>query len=180
MTRDWKKLYSANNDDQPHADFGYSATAMEHFINPRNSGHVNNYHGIGFFGDAACGDALEFTIRLNEDDIITDAGYLVYGCAGAIATTSMVSVLAKGRDISTALKISPQDVIDALGGFPEDKVHCSLLGLETLRLAIADALFGRQLINQGKVEDYDQYRQFRIEGKIRIDLRPKNNGDNTK
>lgn len=172
MSQDWKKIYAPKQSVPSLDDLGYSSIAMDHFINPRNVGRLKDYHGLGKFGDPSCGDSLEITIKINNKDLITDIGYLVYGCAGAIATTSMVSVLAKGCDISSALKILKQDVIDALGGFPKEKIHCSLMGLEGLRIALADALFGRELIEKGKVKDFDQYRALRQEGKIRFEFRP--------
>jgi nitrogen fixation NifU-like protein len=133
---------------------------------------VEGYHGIGSFGDPSCGDSLEMTVRISDDDFVTDVGYLVYGCAGAIATSSMVSELIKGKDIRSALKVTAQDVVTALNGIPEQKIHCSLIGLEAFKLALSDALFGRKLIQEGKISGYDEYRSLRQSGKIRFELRP--------
>lgn len=168
MTRDWKSLYKTKESQEFKE---YSAIAIDHFSNPRNVGRIKDYHGLGSFGDPKCGDYMELTLQL-EDDRIKNIGFLVYGCAGAIATSSMATEMVKGKSISEALQLTGSEVIRALEGLPEGKEHCSLLGLEALRLAIADALFGRQLIETGKVADFDEYRQKRKVGKIRFEYRP--------
>ena len=165
MTRDWKSLYKPCGENEVE---GYSKTAIDHFTNPRNVGRIDEYHGQGSFGDPQCGDYMELTIRLDKDNIC-DIGFLVYGCAGAIATSSMVTEHVKGKSIGEALRLTDADVIRALGGIPQGKEHCSMLGLEALRLAIADALFGRRLIETGKITGYDEYREKRKAGEIRFE-----------
>ncbi|HHX77375.1 MAG TPA: iron-sulfur cluster assembly scaffold protein [Firmicutes bacterium] len=115
----------------------YSASVIDHFINPRNVGKLENPDGEGTCGDPACGDYLSIYIKV-KDEIIEDISFLVYGCAGAIATSSVTTVLAKGKTLAEAKKITESDVIKALGGLPEVKLHCSLLGIEALRKSIAD------------------------------------------
>lgn len=115
----------------------YSAAVIDHFINPRNVGKLENPDGEGTCGDPACGDYLSIYIKV-KDEIIEDISFLVYGCAGAIATSSVTTVLAKGKTLAEAKKITESDVIKALGGLPEVKLHCSLLGIEALRKSIAD------------------------------------------
>jgi nitrogen fixation NifU-like protein len=113
----------------------YSDTVIEHFMCPQNIGSLPDAHAEGEAGDAACGDYLNMYIKV-ENFIISEIGYLIFGCPAAIATSSMTSVLAKGKSLSEALKITEKDIIDALGGLPEDKIHCSVLGASALRNTI--------------------------------------------
>lgn len=176
MKSDWRQLYRPEKCAEESDPLAFSKTALDHVANPRHVGRVEDFHGMGQFGDPSCGDYLELTLKINEDDRVSEIGFLVYGCAGAIATSSMVCQLVRGATIREALKLTDQDVIDELGGLPESKRHCSLLGLEALRLALADALFGRDLIRKGEVADYDEYRQLRKSGKIRFDYGPTESG----
>ncbi|MCH4890825.1 iron-sulfur cluster assembly scaffold protein [Acidaminobacter sp. JC074] len=122
----------------------YTDIVMEHLMNPKNVGILEDANGKGYAGDKDCGDYMELTLRIDKkksgneiiDVYIGDIKYLVHGCAGAIATSSMVSQLAKGKNIIDAYKLSDHDVIQALGGLPDEKVHCSLLGIQALREAI--------------------------------------------
>lgn len=97
---------------------------------------MENPDAEGTFGDPACGDALKIFIKV-EDDRIAEISYLVFGCAGSIATSSMTSVLAKGKTLQEAMRITEEDVIEALEGLPESKIHCSNLGVRALRDAIS-------------------------------------------
>jgi nitrogen fixation protein NifU and related proteins len=171
MTTDWKKLYQKKSNN-PADDLVYTEKALDHFTNPRNVGRIDNYNGAGSFGDPACGDYLEMTVRVDEHDRIADIGFLVYGCAGAIATTSIITEMVKGRTVTEALDIADEDVIEALDGLPEAKQHCSLLGLNALKLAVSDAMLARYLIGEEIVEDYSEYRRLKNKGKIGIDLPP--------
>ena len=110
---------------------------LDHFLNPRNVGEIENADGYAKIGDPACGDFIKVWVRI-ESEIIIDFKYKVFGCWGAISTTSVVSELAIGRSIKAATKITDDDVIKKLGGIPENKQHCSLLGVQGLRAAIAD------------------------------------------
>lgn len=116
---------------------GYSDAVMDHFMCPRNMGIINNRNGEGHNGDPGCGDSLDIYIRV-ESNIIEDISFLVFGCPASIATSSMTTVLSKNKTLEEALKISEDDVINALGGLPENKKHCSNLGVAALRNAIED------------------------------------------
>lgn len=117
----------------------YSKKVMEHFKNPRNVGGIENPDGIGHVGNPMCGDIMELYIRVN-DGIIIDAKFKTFGCGAAIATSSMVTEMVKGRSIDDALRISNQAVAEALDGLPPIKMHCSVLAEEALKLAIEDYL----------------------------------------
>ena len=117
----------------------YSEKVMEHFMNPRNVGEMENPDGAGHVGNPVCGDIMELYIRVN-DGIIADAKFKTFGCGAAIATSSMVTELVKGKSIKEALKISNSAVAEALGGLPPIKMHCSVLAEEALRSAIDDYL----------------------------------------
>ena len=117
----------------------YSEQVMEHFKNPRNVGEIENPDGMGHVGNAVCGDVMELYIRV-EDGIIVDAKFKTFGCGAAIATSSMVTELVKGKKVEEALKISNRAVAEALGGLPSIKMHCSVLAEEALKSAIDDYL----------------------------------------
>lgn len=122
----------------------YSEKVIEHFMSPRNAGSMPDADGEGTMGDPKCGDTLNIYIKV-RDEVIEDISFLVFGCTASIATSSMTTVLAKGRTLEEAMNISEQDVIDALGGLPEEKKHCSNLGVSTLKNAIQDYL-GKQRV----------------------------------
>lgn len=117
----------------------YSEKVMDHFNNPRNTGDMENPDGIGHVGNPVCGDIMELYIKV-KDDIITDAKFKTFGCGAAIATSSMVTEMVKGRSLEDALKISNKAVAEALGGLPAIKMHCSVLAEEALSSAIDDYL----------------------------------------
>jgi len=117
----------------------YSEKVMEHFRNPRNVGEIENPDGIGHVGNPVCGDILELYIKV-KDNIIVDAKFKTFGCGAAIATSSMVTELVKGKTIDKALKISNKAVAEALGGLPPIKMHCSVLAEDALKSAIEDYL----------------------------------------
>lgn len=117
----------------------YSEKVMEHFRNPRNVGEIPDANGIGNVGNPVCGDIMRLYIRV-EDDRIVDAKFKTFGCGAAIATSSMVTELVKGKSIDEALKISNRAVAEALGGLPPIKMHCSVLAEEALKSAIDDYL----------------------------------------
>ena len=104
----------------------YSEKVMEHFMNPRNVGEIENPDGVGHVGNPVCGDIMELYIKVN-DGTITDAKFKTFGCGAAIATSSMVTEMVKGKSISEALDISNRAVAEALGGLPPIKMHCSVL-----------------------------------------------------
>ena len=117
----------------------YSEKVMDHFNNPRNTGDMVNPDGIGHVGNPVCGDIMELYIRV-EDNVITDAKFKTFGCGAAIATSSMVTEMVKGKTLNEALKISNKAVAEALGGLPAIKMHCSVLAEEALKSAIDDYL----------------------------------------
>ncbi|MGB7531759.1 MAG: Fe-S cluster assembly scaffold protein NifU [Halobacteriota archaeon] len=116
---------------------GYSKKVMEHFMNPRNVGTIENPDGYGKVGNPVCGDLMEMFIRV-KDDIITDIKFRTFGCGSAIATSSMVTELAKGMHVDEAMKITRQDVADELEGLPPRKMHCSNLAANALNEAIKE------------------------------------------
>ena len=113
----------------------YSEKVMDHFQNPRNVGEIKDADGIGEVGNAVCGDMMTFYIKV-KDDIISDIKFQTFGCGAAIAVSSMVSEMAKGKTIPEALKITNASVAQELGGLPPNKMHCSNLGAEALDKAI--------------------------------------------
>jgi len=115
----------------------YTDKTMEHFRNPRNVGEIKDPDGIGHVGNPVCGDIMELYIKV-KDGVIVDAKFKTFGCGAAIATSSMVTELVKGKTIDEALKISNRAVAEALGGLPPVKMHCSVLAEEALKSAIED------------------------------------------
>lgn len=113
----------------------YSSIVIDHFMCPRNAGIIKNFNAEGANGDPKCGDYLNIYIRV-ENNIIADISFLVFGCPASIATSSMTTVLTKGKTLEDALNITEDDIIEALGGLPENKKHCSNLGVNALRNAI--------------------------------------------
>ncbi len=123
----------------PDARSLYSEKVMEHFKNPRNVGEIENADGVGHVGNPVCGDIMELYIRVNDSTIIA-ARFKTFGCGAAIATSSMITEMVKGKRIEEALAISNRTVAEALGGLPPVKMHCSVLAEEALKLAIEDYL----------------------------------------
>jgi nitrogen fixation NifU-like protein len=117
----------------------YSEKLFEHFRNPRNVGEIENPDGVGTVGNPVCGDLMTFMIKV-KDDVIEDIKFKTFGCGAAIATSSIATEMAKGKKIEEALKISKKVVADALGGLPPQKMHCSNLASDALRMAITDYL----------------------------------------
>jgi len=110
---------------------------MDHFLNPRNVGEITDPSGVGTVGNPVCGDVLRLYIKV-ENGIIVDAKFKTFGCGAAVATSSMVTEMIKGKPISEALKITNRAVAEALGGLPPIKMHCSVLAEEALKKAIQD------------------------------------------
>ena len=115
----------------------YSEKVMEHFRNPRNVGVIENPSGVGKVGNPVCGDVMELFIKV-EAGIITEARFRTFGCGAAIATSSMMTEMVKGKTLEEALEISNKAVAEALGGLPPVKMHCSVLAEEALQAAIED------------------------------------------
>lgn len=117
----------------------YSEKVMEHFRHPRNVGEMKNPDGIGHVGNPICGDIMELYIKVKNNKII-DAKFKTFGCGAAIATSSMITGMVKGKTIEEALKISNKAVVEALDGLPPVKMHCSVLAKDALKSAIDDYL----------------------------------------
>jgi nitrogen fixation NifU-like protein len=122
----------------------YNEKVMEHFKNPRNVGGMEDPDGVGRVGDPICGDVMELYIKV-KDGIIADAKFKTFGCAAAIATSSMVTEMVKGKRVEEALKISNKAVVEALDGLPPAKVHCSVLAEDALKAAIENYLGHQKL-----------------------------------
>lgn len=115
----------------------YSEKVKQHFMNPHNMGEMEGADGVGVVGNPVCGDVMKIFIKVS-DGRIADISFQTFGCAAAIATSSMITDMARGRTIEEALKITRGDVADALDGLPKIKMHCSVLAEQALKLAIQD------------------------------------------
>ena len=115
----------------------YNHIIMEHFTHPRNMGEIENPDGVGEAQNPVCGDTMRLFIKVESDRII-DAKFLTFGCGAAIAASSMVTELVRGKTIEQALKISDQSVAEALGGLPPSKIHCSVLAEKAINSAVLD------------------------------------------
>ena len=127
--------------------FPYSDKVMEHFLNPRNMGEIEDANAIGDVGNPACGDMMRLYLKI-EDNIIVDAKFKTFGCGAAIATSSMLTELLKGKTLDEAKQISNRAVAEALDGLPPVKMHCSVMAEEALTAAL-DYYFA----NRGKKAD---------------------------
>lgn len=115
----------------------YTAQVLDHFAHPRNVGEIENADGVGTVGNARCGDIMQIFIKV-DGDVITDVKFKTFGCTAAIATSSLATEMIKGKTIDEALALKNSDVVEALGGLPAVKVHCSVLAEEAIKSAIAD------------------------------------------
>ena len=115
----------------------YNEKVLEHFFNPKNIGEIEDADGVGIIGDPECGDCIKVYIKV-KDRRLADVKFKVYGCPAAIGTSSLTTELAIGRTLEEAYQIGEEDVVRALGGLPDQKIHCSVLCPAALRLAILD------------------------------------------
>ncbi len=137
----------------------YSEKVMEHFMNPRNVGEIKDADGVGEVGNPVCGDMMTFYIKV-KDNRLEDVKFQTFGCGAAIAVSSMVSEMAKGKTLEEVLKITPAKVAEQLEGLPKNKFHCSNLGAQALHKAIGDyakkkgvTIPGLEQISEGEEDD---------------------------
>jgi nitrogen fixation NifU-like protein len=116
----------------------YNEKVIDYFMNPRNVGALSDADGIGEVGNPRCGDVMKIYVDVDENEVIRDVKFETFGCAAAIATSSMATEMVKGLTIDEALKITNREVAGKLGGLPAEKLHCSLLAEEALRAAVAN------------------------------------------
>lgn len=116
----------------------YSEILLDHFRNPRNVGSLDDANGVGEVGNEACGDIMKLYIKVNADGIIEDAKFETFGCASAIASSSIATEMIIGKPVEEALRISNKAIAKALGGLPKNKIHCSILAVDALARAVAD------------------------------------------
>lgn len=115
----------------------YSEKVMDHFMNPRNVGKIDDADGIGEVGNAKCGDIMKIYIKV-DNDLISDVKFQTFGCGSAIASSSMATELIKGKPVSEALELTNKAVVETLEGLPTHKIHCSVLAEEAIKSAIED------------------------------------------
>jgi nitrogen fixation NifU-like protein len=115
----------------------YSDKVMDHFTNPRNVGVIEDADGVGEVGNVKCGDIMKIYLKI-EDEVIVDIKFKTFGCGSAIASSSISTEMIKGKTVEDALKVTNRDVVEALGGLPAVKVHCSVLAEEAIKSAIYD------------------------------------------
>ncbi len=125
----------------------YSEKVMDHFMNPRNVGEIENADGVGEVGNAKCGDIMKMYLKI-EDNVIVDAKFKTFGCGAAVATSSMATELVVGKTVQEALKITNKAVAEALDGLPPVKMHCSNLAEEAIRAAIEDYMAKNGMLDE--------------------------------
>lgn len=141
----------------------YSEEVMEHFTNPRNVGEIENASGVGTVGNAKCGDIMRIYLDVDDNQIIRDCKFKTFGCGAAVATSSMATEMIKGKSIQEALKLTNKAVMEALGGLPPVKVHCSLLAEEAVHAALWDYAQKHNITIEGlkpPVNDIDETEAF--------------------
>ena len=116
----------------------YSEKVKDHFMHPRNVGEIDNASGVGTVGNAKCGDIMRMYLKINDNNVIEDCKFKTFGCGAAIATSSMATELIKGKTIDEAMTLTNKAVMEALGGLPPVKVHCSVLAEEAIHAALWD------------------------------------------
>ena len=141
----------------------YSEEVMEHFTNPRNVGEIENASGVGTVGNAKCGDIMRIYLDVDDNQIIRDCKFKTFGCGAAVATSSMATEMIKGKTIEEAMEVTNKAVMEALGGLPPVKVHCSLLAEEAVHAALWDYAQKHNITIEGlkpPVNDIDETEAF--------------------
>lgn len=133
----------------------YSEKVMKLFEHPKNTGEIRGASGIGTVGNAACGDIMKIYLKVDENEVITDAKFKTFGCAAAIVSSDVAIDLIKGKTVDEALKVTNQDVLNVLGEMPSNKIHCSVLAQEAIAEAVKDYR-KRQLKLQAKLNKINQ------------------------
>jgi nitrogen fixation NifU-like protein len=154
--RNFKDIYNRKESgpDEP----SYSGTVIDHYLNPRNIGALSDYNAFARSGDPECGDFVELFFLVREPEgLIEDVSFRVFGCAGAIASGSAVTELAKGMDVVEALTLTENDVVTYLDGLPEEKRHCSITALAALKTALSEYLTRTYAVNEGIVADENEF-----------------------
>ena len=137
----------------------YTEQVMDHFMNPRNMGEMENPDGVGTVGNAKCGDIMRIYLDIDENQVVRDAKFKTFGCGAAIATSSMATEMIIGKTIQEALEVTNKAVMEALGGLPPVKVHCSLLAEQAVHAALWDYAKKNNLVIEGlkpPVNDVDE------------------------
>ena len=137
----------------------YTEKVMDHFMHPRNVGEIDNASGVGTVGNAKCGDIMRIFLDIDENQIVRDAKFKTFGCGAAIATSSMATEMIIGKTVQEALEVTNKAVMEALGGLPPVKVHCSLLAEQAVHAALWDYAQKKGLVIEGlkpPVDDVDE------------------------
>ncbi len=137
----------------------YTEKVMDHFMHPRNVGEIENASGVGTVGNAKCGDIMRIFLDIDENQIVRDAKFKTFGCGAAIATSSMATEMIIGKTVQEALEVTNKAVMEALGGLPPVKVHCSLLAEQAVHAALWDYAQKNGLVIEGlkpPVDDVDE------------------------
>lgn len=131
----------------------YSEIVMDHFRNPRNVGSMENADGVGQVGNPKCGDIMKIYLKINDDEIIEDVKFETFGCGSAIASSSIATELIKGKSIHEAVGLTNKAVVEALGGLPPVKIHCSVLAEQAVKSALYDYSLKSNKVIKG-IENY--------------------------
>ncbi len=141
----------------------YSEKVMDHFMNPRNVGEMENPSGVGTVGNAKCGDIMRMYLDIDENRVVREAKFKTFGCGAAVATSSMATELVKGKTVQEALEVTNKAVMEALDGLPPVKIHCSLLAEEAIHAALWDYAKKNDIVIEGlkePVNDIDETEEF--------------------
>lgn len=121
----------------------YSEKVMDHFMNPRNMGEIADANGVGEVGNPACGDVMKIFLKINDDMVVEDVKFKTFGCGAAIASSSMATELMIGKKVDELLALTNNAIVEALGGLPPAKIHCSVMAEEAIEEALKDFFKGR-------------------------------------